>query len=222
MALSEDIPVKMNTSSNTRSYLWSGAVAGAISAFVFAIVHDLFISDIWFSAIFMMIAGAVCGLCLGWTYGLFFEAPTTGSWVRYNLLYVAMFVLLGAASVLVYEPVTTMAAVVTANAPPNELFEQAMPLTVGFTLAMSLSVSLLYGRSRWHFAAILLTSTLLVLLLGLNVSAIGLVYIPRGSIYVIGEMFGLILALNLVYVAVFIGLERKRFIRGKVTSDSFI
>ncbi|NNF57278.1 MAG: hypothetical protein HKN04_03470 [Rhodothermaceae bacterium] len=218
--MSDDHPVKSNHASSTRSYLWSGAAAGAVSAFVFTIIHDLFISDIWFSVLFMMIAGAVCGLGLGWSYGLLFEVPSTKSWVRYNLLYVAMFGLLGAASVLVYEPVTTMAAVVAANAPPNELFAQAMPLTLGFTVAMALLVSVLYGRSWWHFGAILLTCTLLVLLLGLNVSAIGLVYIPSGSVYVIAELFGLIVALNVVYVAVFIGFERKRFIRGTVTTAS--
>lgn len=216
--MNEDKSAHLNPASSTRSYLWSGAVAGAVSAFVFAIIHDLFISDIWFSVVFMMVAGAVCGLCLGWTYGLLFEMPSTGSWVRYNLLYVAMFALLGAASVLIYEPVTTMAAVVAANAPPHELFEQAMPLTLGFTVAISLFLSWLYGRNGWHFAAILLTCTLLVLLLGLNVSAIGLVYIPSSSLFLIAELFGLILALDVVYMAVFIGFERKRFMSRKDTA----
>lgn len=197
--------------SGKRRYLWSGAVAGAVSALVFTALHDLFISDIWFSAPFMGIAGAACGLCLGWTYGLLFETPSTGSWVRYNLLYVVMFGLLGAASVIVFEPVTTMAAVVAANAPPNALFARALPLTLGFTVAMSLLISLLYGRTWQHVAAILLTCLLLVLLLGLNVSAIGLVYIPSGSVYVIAELFGLIVALNAVYAAAFLALERKRF-----------
>lgn len=211
----------MNPSSNPRSHLWSGAVAGAASAFVFAVVHDLFISDIWFSAAFMMAAGAACGLCLAWSYALLFEAPTIGSWVRYNLLYVAMFVLLGGVSVLVYEPVTTMAAVLAASAPPDELFVQAMPLTLGFTVAMSLVMSLRYGRNGRHFAAVLVTCTLLVLLLGLNVSVIGLVYIPGGSAYLILELFGLILVLGLVYAVVFMALERKRLMQGKAPADAF-
>ena len=204
----------MRASSNLWSYVRSGAVAGAVSAFAFAIIHHLFISDIWFSLIVMMVAGAVCGLCVGWTYGLLFEAPSTGSWVRYNMLYVAMFVLLGAASVLVYEPVTTIAALIEANEPPDELFRQALPMTVGFTLATAILVSLLYGRSWPHYGAILLTCTMLILLLGLNVSAIGLVYIPSGSVYLVVELFGLILAINMVYVAVFMALERKSLVRG--------
>jgi hypothetical protein len=200
---------EMTTSSSIWSYTRSGAVAGAVSAFVFAIIHDLFISDIWFSLLMMMVAGAVCGLCVGWTYALLFKAPSTASWLQYNMLYVAMFVLLGALSVLVYEPVATVAALVAANEPPDELIRQAMPMTILFTLATATLVSLLYAQRWLHFLAILLTCTVLVLLLGLNVSAIGLVYFPSGSVYLVLEMFGLILAINLVYVALFVALERK-------------
>lgn len=194
---------------NIWKYVRSGAAAGAVSALAFAVIHDLFISDIWFSVMIMMVAGAVCGLCIAWSYGLLVQAPSIGSWLRYNMLYVAMFVLLGAASVLVYEPVTTIGALIAANEPPDELFGQAMPLTVVFTLVTAALVSLLYRRSWRRTGAILLTCTVLVLLLGLNVSVIGLVAIPRGSLYLIVELFGLILAINVVYVVVFIALERR-------------
>ena len=83
------------------SYLRSGVVAGAVSAFVFTLVHDLFISDIWDMLIVMVVAGAVCGLCIGWTYGRLVEVPSIGSWVGYNLVYLAMFGLLGAGSLLI-------------------------------------------------------------------------------------------------------------------------
>jgi hypothetical protein len=202
------------------SYIRSGAVAGALSAFAFALIHDVFISDIWFSLAIMMAAAAVCGVCLGWSYGLMVEAPSIGSWLRYNLVFVAMFVLLGAASVLVFEPVTTIAALVVANEPPDELIRQAMPMTVIFTLATAALLSLLYGRSWTHFGAILLTCTVLVLALGLNVSVIGLVYIPRGSLYLVAELFGLILAINVVYVAAFIVLERKNLLGGSAVEDA--
>jgi hypothetical protein len=205
---------------NIWNYVRSGAVAGAVSAFAFAIIHHVFISDIWFSLIMMMVAGAVCGLCIGWSYGLLVEAPSTGSWLRYNMLYVAMFGLLGAASVLVYEPVTTITALVAANESPDELFGQAMPMTVVFTLATAALVSLLYSRSWPRYAAILLTCAVLVLSLGLNVSVIGLVYIPRGSLYLVAELFGLILAINSVYVAVFIALERKSLVSGGAVEDA--
>jgi hypothetical protein len=48
----------------------------------------------------------------------------------------------------------------------------------------------------------------LVALLGLNISAIGLVVIPSGSLVVIAELFGLIVVLNAVYVLVFIMLDK--------------
>jgi hypothetical protein len=87
-------------------------------------------------------------------------------------------------------------------------------MTIVFTLATATLVSRLYGRSWLHYGAILLTCTMLILLLGLNVSVIGLVYIPGSSLYLIGEMFGLILAINFFYVAAFIALERKSLVRG--------
>jgi hypothetical protein len=205
---------------NIWSCVRSGAVAGALSAVAFAIIHDVFISDIWFSLIMMMVAAAVCGVCIGWSYGLLVEAPSTGSWLGYNVLYVARFVLLGAASVLVFEPVTTIAALVAANEPPGELIRQAMPMTVVFTLASAALLSLLYGRSWSRFGAILLTCIVLVLLLGLNVSVIGLVAIPRGSLYLVAELFGLILAINVVYVAVFIALERQSLVGGSAVEDA--
>jgi len=202
----------MRTTLNIWRYLRSGAVAGALSAFAFAIIHHLFISDIWYSLIIMMLAGALCGLCVGWSYGLLFKRPSVGSWLRYNLFYLAMFVLLGAASVLVFEPVTTAAALAEANEPPDELIKQAMPMTIIFTLAAATLMSWLYGRSWLHYSAILLTCIVLILFLGLNVSVIGLVYIPGSSVYLIVELFGLILAINGVYVAAFIMLERKSLV----------
>jgi hypothetical protein len=73
----------------------SGTVAGAISAFSFALIHDLLISDIWFSLPALLAAGAICGFCLGWTYGLLFKAPSIHSWLQYNALYVGMLALIG-------------------------------------------------------------------------------------------------------------------------------
>jgi hypothetical protein len=87
-------------------------------------------------------------------------------------------------------------------------------MTVLFTLAAATLLSLLYGRRWTHYLSILLTCTILVLLLGLNVSTIGLVDIPSGSVYLVIELFALILALNLVYAAMFIALERKTLISG--------
>jgi hypothetical protein len=185
----------------------SGSLAGAGSALVFAWVHDIFISNIWFSLAALLVAGAVCGMCIGWTYGLLVASPSAGSWLGYNALFVVMLGLLGLVSVLVFEPVTTIAALIAANGPPGELFGRAMPMTAAFTIAMAALISRVYARTWSHFAAVLLTCSVLVLLLGLNISAIGLVEVPSSSVYLILELFGLVLALNLVYAAVFIALE---------------
>jgi hypothetical protein len=192
-------------------FMRSGALAGAASAFSFALIHDIFISDIWFSLPVMLAAGAACGLCLGWTYGLLFQAASIRTWLVYNALYVGMFALIGAVSVLVYEPVTTIGALMVLNGPPDDLIRQAMPVTIVSTILMVAVIGRLYARTWAQYAAILLTSALLVLLLGLNVSVIGLISIPRSSLYLIGELLGLILALNLVFAAGFAGLEWRSF-----------
>ena len=197
-------------------YIGSGILAGTASALVFAIIHDIFISDIWFSLPLLVVAGGLCGLCVGWTYGLLAGRPSIRSWLRYNALYVGMFVFLGVVSVLLFEPVSTIPELMASNGPPDHLIGQAMPMTIVSTLVMAAIMSRLYGRNWMHYVAVLLTCTVLVLLLGLNVSVIGLVAIPGSSVYLIVELFGLILALNLVYVVMFVALEWKNF----VNSDS--
>lgn len=197
----------------------SGATAGVISAFIFVLIHDIFISDIWSMLVIMLVAGALCGAVLGWSYSLLVKRPSLRSWLAYNLLYDGMFILLGLVSVLIFEPVTTMAALIGTNGPPGALIGQALPVTAVFTVIMAVTISLIYGFSyRFslsHFGAVLLTCTTLVLLLGLNVSVIGLVSIPRGSWYLVGEMFALILVLNAVLVIVCAGLERKSLLHGR-------
>lgn len=203
----------------TRGFPVAGAAAGAVSAFAFVVIHDIFISDIWFSLVLMLVAGAVCGLCIGWSYRRLFSAPSVRSWWGYNLTYVAMFAALGLASVLIFEPATTMAALTAADEPPHELIGAALPMTIVFTLAFAAAITWKVGRTWGKFGAVLLTSSVLVILLGLNVSVIGLVEIPRGSLYLVAEMFGLIVFLNLVFAAVFMVLTRKRLSRRGVTTN---
>lgn len=76
---------------------------------------------------------------------------------------------------------------------------------------MAVLITLLYSRSRVKFLAVLITCIVLVATLGLNVSAIGLVSIPAGSLYLIGELFGLIVALNAVYAVTFMALDWRRY-----------
>jgi hypothetical protein len=176
----------------------SGAVAGILSTVGFTAIHDLFISDIWNMLPIMAVAGALCGVCIAWSYGLVCEQPSITGWLRYNLVYVTMLGLLGATSVAI-----------AANEPPTELISTAMPMTIAFALLAAATLSGLYGRRWSHHATILVTVVVVVLFLGLNVSAIGLVDIPTDATSLVAEMLGLILTLALLYAALFIALERQ-------------
>ena len=203
----------MNSSGSPSSKAWqftiTGAIAGIGSSLIFMVIHDIFISDIWFSWLIMTISGLICGSCVAWSYAKLFNDHSIRSWITYNLLYDVMFILLGIISILVFSPVTTIAALIAANEPPRELIIKALPLTVIFTLAMALIINQFYGRSWKLFFVILLTCTILVSLLGLNVSTIGLVSIPNSSLYLILELLGLIIAINFFYFLIFIFFKKK-------------
>ena len=194
--------------------IFTGILAGVISAYSFALIHGTLISDIWFSLPILLLAGAICGLCLGWTYGMLIETPSIHTWLQFNALYLGMFVLIGVVSVLVYEPVTTIASLMLFDGPPTYLFRQAMPMTIASTIVTTAIIGRLYARTWVHYAAILVTCAVLVSLLGLNVSVIGLISIPHSSVYLIMEVVGLLLALNVVFAIVFAALQWKSFFSG--------
>jgi hypothetical protein len=171
-----------------------GAVAGALAALAFAAVHAIWIMDIWFSLVAMMIAGALCGATIAWSYGRLFE-PSVRTWLGYNASYVIAFAVLGLVSVAVFEPRTTMAQLFTLDGPPVDLIGDALPLTVAFTLGTALILGVLFGRTPAAFGAILVTTSVLVVLLGLDVSIIGLVRIPTESLYLVVELAALIVVL---------------------------
>lgn len=189
-------------------------MAGVVSVFSFTAIHHFLISNIWSMLMIMVVAGAICGLCIGWSYGRLFESQSVSSWLRYNTAYLAMFGLLGAVSALVFEPVTTVAAIMELNGPVDDLIVQALPMTITFTFATAGLIIVLFGRAWSDAAAILLTTAVLVLFLGLNISVIGLVEFSAGSVYLVAEMFGLVLTIGVVYVAVFATLEWKSLASG--------
>ena len=86
----------------------------------------------------MLIAGALCGPSLGWSYGVLVSVPTLKNWLAYNLVYMAMFGILGAVSVPAFDPITTVEALIEVNESPNELIGKAMPLTVVFAVAFAI------------------------------------------------------------------------------------
>lgn len=197
-----------------RRALLSGAAAGAASAFAFTALHHLVISDIWFSLPFMLGAGALSGVCLAWTHAVLFPVPTAVGWWIYSSVWVALLVLLGLASFIVYEPITTMAAVMAAGgAPPNELLLRATPLTVVFVLAATAVLSMIWGRTALKVVSILVSTTVIIALLGINVSALGLVELDGTAVFLLVEMVGLIMALLYGFAAIYQLLERRRFTR---------
>ena len=182
-----------------------GAAAGALAALTFAAVHALWITDIWFSLVPMVVAGAACGATIGWSYGRLFE-PSIRTWLGYNASYVIALAILGLVSVAAFEPRTTMAELLTLDGPPADLIGDAFPLTIAFTLGTAVVLSLLFRRTLAGFGAILVTWTVLVALLGLDVSIIGLVRIPTDQVYLVIELAGLIVVLAGSYAAVVIAL----------------
>lgn len=160
----------------------------------------------------MATAGVLSGIFIGGSFGLLFESPSIKHWTQYNSIFIFMFLLLGVSSILLFDPVTTVAALMAQNERPDELINKAMPMTLVFTIAFSIIISLLYGRRLLHYGVILITCTILMIILGLNVSILGFVEISTNSIYLILELFGLIIIIFVVFAGVFIPLERKHLL----------
>ena len=136
----------------------AGALAGVLTVIGFAVVHQLLISDIWFSFL-------------------------------------------------------PMAVLIAANEPPSELIAQALPLTAAFIVVAAAIPSLLWGRSLEKVGSNLVTSTLLIVLLGLNVSVLGLVDMSGGSPFVVIEFLALLVVIMLGYGVAFPVLARKGLFR---------
>jgi hypothetical protein len=178
-----------------------GAFAGALSALVFTIVHQLIISSIWFAIVSMLIAGAVSGICLAWSYAAAVSDKNVRTWFTYNSLYVFVLIALGIASMIMFEPVTTIQQLLLSKKPPTALIGRALPVTGLFTLFSAGMITALY-RPSWHgVVAILVTNFVIVLFLGMNISILGFVIVPRGSLWVLAEVLFLIVTLALVYAS---------------------
>lgn len=185
-----------------------GSVAGAIAVMAFTILHDLLISNIWFMLVPMLIAGALCGLLLGWSYVVLDDRPSIGGWLRYNGLYLILLFALGPISLLAFEPVITIPELLASpNGLPGELVRLVTPLALAYTAAMSVIITLLHDR-RWSaLVAVLPATAILMALLGLNIAAMGLVVLSDGWLPMFVELLALIVTLNLVYALAFVALD---------------
>jgi hypothetical protein len=191
------------------SNLFAGVIAGTASSLVFTILHGLIISNIWFMLIPMLLAGAMCGFFISWSYALLVDRPSVAGWLGYNSLYIVLLFLLGPISLLLFEPIMTIPELVSSpNGLPDELFREVLPLVALYTPLMALIITRLHSRRWTAYGVVLITCAVLVFLLGLNIAPMGLVFLSSGWVSMLLEVVGLVVALNLVYVVVYLLLER--------------
>jgi hypothetical protein len=198
--------------------LLSGVLAGSATSVGFAALHQWLISDIWFSLGPMMVAGALCGLCLAWSYHVVFAGASAARWVFYNLEFIGLFALLGLVSFVVYEPVYTIPGLIAGVESPDALLSKALPLSAAFGLLAGVALSLIRGRTLRKATAITVTCVVLSLLVGHNAAVLGLVYMTKEAMPLLAEFYGLLTAIMLGNAATFLVLEwlgRPRAARGE-------
>ena len=91
---------------------------------------------------------------------------------------------------------------------PDELFKEVLPLVALYTPLMAFIITRLHGRRWTGYGVVLITCAVLVFLLGLNIAPMGLVFLTSGWLSMLLEVVGLVVALNLVYVAVYLLVAR--------------
>jgi len=178
---------------------WLGAATGLIVVLGFTVVHDLFISDIWFNIGPMLFAGALCGLCVAWSYRIGVADHSTSAWFRYAGLYAAEMVVLGAASLIVLRPQFTMAELMVADDAFERLLPPSMPLMIGAMVVGTVLIWLQCDRRRAALVPIAVTQVLLVFLLGHQFAFLGLVESSTELLLVFGEFALLIFGLAVVF-----------------------
>ena len=168
-----------------------GALVGALTVLGFAVVHDLLIVDIWFSIRPMVIAGAVCGVCIVWSYNKAVADHSTRRWFGYNGSCAVLLVALGAVSFAVLDPQFTMAELLVSDDALAEVIPPALPLMIVATVVGTFALWVLFDRNRAALIPILVTQVLLVFLVGHNLAILGLVGMSSALLYIVGEFFGL-------------------------------
>ena len=187
-----------------------GALSGGLTVLVFVVIHDLWISDIWFNIGPMVFSGAVCGVVIVWSYSKAVPEHSPRRWFVYNGFNAGLLVVLGAVSFLVLEPKFSMAEAMVLDDALAELIPPALPLMIGAILVGTLLVWSAYGRRRASLAPILVTQVLLVFLVGHNLAILGLVELSADLVTVFGEFIGLTAYLGVGFAAGLMLLNRVR------------
>lgn len=167
--------------------IWIGAFVGALVVYGFTFVHDLLISDIWFNLVPMLIAGALCGLCVVWSYRKGVAKHSTPAWFKYAGLYAGEMIALGAVSFVMLQPEFTMAELMVADDAFDRLLPPSMPLLLGAMVAGTILIWLYVGRRQQALIPILVTQVLLVFFLGHQFAFLGLVETSSAVLQVFAE-----------------------------------
>lgn len=194
--------------------LTAGGLAGVISVLVFTVLHQVFISAIWWMFPIMAVAGAACGLALYWCYTELVPEPSWRSWWGYTTSFILMFGLLALASLIVYEPIITMAEVLESSGGNPIPMSETLALMVPFTLVWAGLLTWFYKAGLRGFRAASIAIAVLMLLLGFNLSTVGLVDVPTEGWILLAEFFGYVTALGVSYGLSHTLLVRLRVRRG--------
>ena len=93
------------------------------------------------------------------------------------------------------------------DGPLTELLVEALPLTIISMVGIAVIVSILFGSLKRDLGPALVTSTVLMLFLGLNLTIMGLVEFSGEDLGVVAGFMALIGFIGSVFTAVFVALE---------------
>lgn len=188
-----------------------GAVAGVVTIVGFTGLHHLLISDIWAMLPMMAVAAAATGASLAWTLERLDLAASLVGWFALAAGYLVLLGALGACSLWLFTPVTTFAAVSEASGPVDELIVRALPLSTAWVVVtVGLGAVLDHrrtGRGARGVVPLTLSTVLVLLTLGLNMSVLGLVELEGDALVAMARFCGLVGLVVVVHALVFAGLH---------------
>ena len=188
-----------------------GAISGGLTVLLFAFVHDLWIMDIWFNTLPMMLSGALCGLAIVWSYNTLVSPHSAKRWFIHIGVLILLLVALGGMSFALLDPKFTIAEAMTmGSAALAELIPPALPLMIGAILVGTGLVWIGYGRRAAALLPALVVQVLLVFLVGHNLAILGLVEITGDLAGPFAEFVGLTALLGVGFAAWVMILTRLR------------
>ncbi|MHA2098953.1 MAG: hypothetical protein ACW99A_09715 [Candidatus Kariarchaeaceae archaeon] len=181
-----------------------GVIAGILSCLIFLIFHQLTISNIWFSAPFMLLISALAGFALVKSYLALFNHYGLLSWIGYNIYFISSLGILSLLSIIIFTPKYTSDEILNAGgAPPDGLITNALPLTIIMMLISALGIVYGVTKSFEAFPIVLLTSAVLFLTLGLNLSILGFVEVSTQHQYLVQKFLAMNVMLGVSFLGIF-------------------